>query len=208
MYTPKAFAETDLTLLDALAARDSFVTLITVRDDEPAVSHLPVLYRRDGERIEIRGHWARVNAQATHAGAALMIFHGPHAYVSPSWYPDKEEQSRVPTWNYAIAHLRGALELRHDSEFLADVVSDLSDRHEASVGRHWRFEREREEHMALLRGIVGFRFVADSTLLKFKLNQNHPEANRVSVARELLAQPHGSFREIGAMMQARERAPD
>lgn len=204
MYTPKAFAETDLALLDALVARDSFVTLITVRDGAPTVSHLPVLYRRDGERIEIRGHWARVNEQATHAGTALMIFHGPHAYISPSWYPDKEEQSRVPTWNYATAHLRGELELRHDEEFLAGVVSDLSDLHEASVGKHWRFERDRADHVAMLRGIVGFRFVADTTLLKFKLNQNHPQANRVSVAHELALLAREGSREIGVMMRARE----
>jgi len=208
MYTPKAFAETDLTQLDALVARDSFVTLITVRDGEPTVSHLPVLYRRDGDRIEIRGHWARVNAQATHAGPALMIFHGPHAYVSPSWYPDKEEQSRVPTWNYATAHLRGRLELHDDAEFLGDVVSDLSDVHEASVGRHWQFERDRDTHVAMLRGIVGFRFIADSIVLKFKLSQNHPKANRVSVAQELITHAREAGREVGALMQARERAVD
>lgn len=206
MYTPKAFAETDLAMLDALAARDSFVTLISVRDGTPTVSQLPVLYRRDGERIEIRGHWARVNPQATHAGSALMIFHGPHAYVSPSWYPDKEEQSRVPTWNYATAHLRGELELHHDEAFLADVVSDLGDLHEAAVGKHWRFERERDDHVAMLRGIVGFRFVAGSTLLKFKLNQNHPEANRIAVAQELTLLAREGSREIGAMMYAREQA--
>lgn len=206
MYTPTAFNESDLVHLDALVERDSFVTLITVRDGEPTVSHLPVLYRRDGDRIEIRGHWARPNPQSRHAGAALMIVHGPHAYVSPSWYPDKELNSRVPTWNYAVAHLRGTIELREDAGFLADVVSDLSDRFEASVGKHWRFEREHPEHVAALRGIVGFRFVADSTLLKFKLNQNHPEANRLAVAREFHAQAREGSRELAAMMRQREAA--
>ncbi|MEH6421426.1 FMN-binding negative transcriptional regulator [Pseudomonas sp. CGJS7] len=208
MYLPRAFAEADLSALDALAARDNFVTLITVRDEEPTVSHLPVLYRREGERIEIRGHWAKPNRQAQHAGAGLMIFHGPHAYVSPSWYLDKEEQARVPTWNYAVAHLRGQLELFHDHEFLAGVVSDLSDLHEAAVGRDWRFEPERADHASQLRGIVGFRFVAEGAALKWKLSQNHPEGNRLAVATELAAQSREDSREIAAMMRAREAVRD
>ncbi|MGO1069417.1 FMN-binding negative transcriptional regulator [Lysobacter sp. CA199] len=208
MYLPKAFAEADLAALDALVARDDFATLITVRDGAPTVSHLPVLYRRDGNRIEIRGHWARPNKQAKHAGSALMIFHGPHAYVSPSWYLDKEEESRVPTWNYAVAHLQGELETFEDTDFLAGVVADLSDRHEASVGRDWRFEREREDHVSQLRGIIGFRFLAEGAVMKWKLSQNHPEANRLSVARELAAQPREASREIAAMMSALEPVGD
>src|SRR5690606_29193437 len=81
MYTPRHFAETDLAGLDALAARDPFVTLVTVADGVPAVSHLPVLYARDGERIVLRGHWSRANPQWRHGdGPALAIVHGPHAY--------------------------------------------------------------------------------------------------------------------------------
>ena len=89
MYTPAASAETDLAGLDRLIARDAFVTLVTVADGLPFVSHLPVLYTRDGDRVLIEGHWARPNPQARHAGSALMIVHGPHAYLSPGWYADK-----------------------------------------------------------------------------------------------------------------------
>ena len=66
MYLPRAFAETDPGALDALLERDNFITLVTVRDGVPTVSHLPVLHRRDGDRIELRGHWARPNPQAKH----------------------------------------------------------------------------------------------------------------------------------------------
>ncbi|MBP7657476.1 MAG: FMN-binding negative transcriptional regulator, partial [Pseudoxanthomonas sp.] len=90
MYTPRAFAETDLTGLDRLIERDAFVTLVTVADGLPFASHLPVLYARDGDRIVIEGHWARPNPQARHAGPAMVIVHGPHAYLSPGWYADKE----------------------------------------------------------------------------------------------------------------------
>ena len=203
MYLPRAYAESDLAALDALLARDSFVTLVTVRDGAPTVSHLPVLHRRDGERVELRGHWARPNPQARHAGPALAIVHGPHAYVSPAWYPDKEAQARVPTWNYAVAHLEGTLETFDDAEALAALVDALSARHEAEAGSDWRFEADRPDHASQLRGIVGFRFVVERTTLKFKLNQNHPAANRAAVARQLAAQGREASREVAALMQAR-----
>lgn len=177
MYTPRAFAETDLTGLDRLIERDAFVTLVTVADGLPFVSHLPVLYARDGDRIVIEGHWARPNPQARHAGPAMVIVHGPHAYLSPGWYADKEEAARVPTWNYAVAHLHGMLESTEDTDRLASIVDRLSQANEARVGNDWRFEHDRDDHVRQLRGIIGFRFTVDRVELKFKLSQNHPVAN-------------------------------
>ena len=177
MDTPRAFVETDLVALDRLIARDAFVTLVTVADGVPCVSHLPVLYAREGDRIVIEGHWAKPNPQAHHAGPALLIVHGPHAYLSPGWYADKEEAARVPTWNYAVAHLHGALEITDDTDELASIVDRLSQLNEARVGNDWRFEHDRDDHVRQLRGIVGFRFTVERAELKFKLSQNHPAAN-------------------------------
>ncbi len=205
MYLPRAFAETDLASLDALVQADPFVTLITIGSDgAPLVSHIPILYRRDGSEVLIEGHWAKPNPQSQHGDEALIVVHGPHAYVSPSWYPDKESAARVPTWNYAIAHLRGRLERFDDEASLADVVSRLSDRFEASVGSDWRFEPERQDHRSQLRGIVGFRLVPSSIEMKFKLSQNHPEANRVAVAAALQTQRNADSKAVAAMMRSRD----
>lgn len=174
MYTPRAFAETDLAALDRMAAEDNFATLVGVHDGLPQVTHLPLLYARSGDRIELRGHFARANPHALYAGRALAILHGPHAYVSPSWYPDKDEQARVPTWNYVVAHLEGELSLLHEETDLIAIVGDLSRQHERAVGSDWRFEPERPEQRVQLRGIVGFRIAVDRIQLKFKLSQNHP----------------------------------
>ena len=203
MHLPASFVESDLAALDALIERDNFITLITVRDGAPELNHLPVLYRRAGEAIELRGHWARPNPQARHAGPATAIVHGPHAYVSPSWYPDKEAQARVPTWNYAVAHLAGTLETFDDEASLARLVDELSRQHEPRVGRDWRFEFERDDQRVQLRGIIGFRFRVEAATLKFKLNQNHPAANRLAVAAELERQPREAGRDIAALMRAR-----
>jgi transcriptional regulator len=205
MYLPRAFAESDLAALDALVARDNFVTLVTVREDVPMVSHLPVLYRRDGDVVGLRGHWARPNPQSRHSGPALAIVHGPHAYVSPSWYPDKEPAARVPTWNYAVAHLAGELTTFDDEASLASIVDGLSRQHEAHVASNWRYEHEREDIRSQLSGIVGFAFAVHGVQLKFKLNQNHPHANRVAVAERLDAQEREASREIAALMR---RQPD
>lgn len=207
MYLPRAFAETDLGALDRLADAYDFATLISVRDDAPTVSHLPVLYRRDGEQVELRGHWARPNPQARHAGPALAILQGPHAYVSPGWYADKESAARVPTWNYAIAHLHGELQTFEDEAGLAQLVDDLSVRHEGRIGSDWRFEVEREELRRQLRGIVGFRFQVERITLKFKLSQNHPLANRENVATQLQAQDRDDSRAVAALMRERMALP-
>ncbi|MBS0456505.1 MAG: FMN-binding negative transcriptional regulator [Proteobacteria bacterium] len=236
MYSPAYYRENDLAELDRLAAAHPFATLITVRDGAPFATHLPVLYARDGARVTIRGHWARANPQwrasamsegaasvgATSVGAAsvgaassrdiplseaLLILRGPHAYVSPSWYPDKEEAARVPTWNYAVAHLHGELEVFDDTDSLGTLVSELSDVHEAAHGLHWRFEPERTDHRVQLKGIVGFRLVASHIELKFKLNQNHPEANRRGVIAGLTAHGGDARLALAELMRARLDQP-
>lgn len=202
MYQPRAFVETDLAQLDALFAMDPFVTLVT-QDATGAsfASHIPVLYRRDDDRIHIEGHWARPNPQASHAGDALMIVHGPHAYVSPGWYPDKLSAGRVPTWNYAVAHLRGRLEAFADETSLADLVSRLSSHFEATVGSDWEFDPEDARQRALLRGIVGLRFVPEQLDIKFKLSQNHPLENRHAVIAALSERDNVDARAVAALMR-------
>ena len=203
MYQPRAFVGTDPAQLDALFAADPFVTLLTNDGaGEPFASHLPVLYHRDGDRIRIEGHWAKPNPQAKHAGDALLIVHGPHAYVSPGWYPDKHEAGRVPTWNYAVAHLHGRLETFDDEASIADLVARLSAHFEASVGSEWEFDATDPRQNAMLRGIVGFRFVPDRVDIKLKLSQNHPLANRHAVIDALSSQAVDDARAVAALMRA------
>ncbi|KAB7770999.1 Protease synthase and sporulation protein PAI 2 [Xanthomonas sacchari] len=203
MHVAPAFAEHDLGALDALIADHPFATLVTVADGLPCATPLPVLYRRDGERILVEGHWSRANPQARHAGPALLIVHGPHAYVSPGWYPDKEAMARVPTWNYATAHLHGQLQPSDDEALLADVVARLSERHERALGSDWRYEPDNDAHRRQLRGIVGFRLEVERVELKFKLSQNHPPANQAAVREALQGQADTGAQAVAALMHAR-----
>jgi transcriptional regulator len=182
MFIPSAFSASDPVWLDRLMARDAFVTVVTTgADGLPQVTLLPVVYQRDADGILIEGHWAKANPQAGHAGPALMLVHGPHAYVSPGWYPDKVTASRVPTWNYAAAELRGMLEPVNDPAALMDMLDRLSAINEAAAGGDWQLDRDDARQTAMLRGIVGFRFRPQQVQVKLKLSQNHPEANQRSV---------------------------
>lgn len=207
MYAPRAFVESDLRALDALAAANAFITLVTVANGGPQVSHVPVLYRREGEQVVLSGHVARPNPHARHDGSALAIFHGPDSYISPAWYPDHEAQARVPTWNYAVAHVHGEMSTFDDTDALAALVSSLTGIHEASVGSDWRFDPDRPDARRQLRGIVGFRLKAERILLKFKLNQNHPVGNRSGVIEHLEMNDTASGRAIAALMRERLSLP-
>jgi len=202
MYVPAHFGSDDAAHLDALLAADPFVTLITLdTEGQPCINHLPVLHRHTPEGVLIEGHWARANPQWRHVGPATVVVHGPHAYVSPGAYPDKESAARVPTWNYVVAHLHGALDTCDDEDALADLVDRLSRRFEATVGRDWRFEPAREDHRRQLRGIVGFRFRPERIAIKLKLSQNHPPANRDAVAADLGLRTDAGAQAVAAWMR-------
>lgn len=202
MFTPREFSATDLQWLDALFARDAFITLLTPgADGLPELTRLPVLYRRQGSQIVLSGHWARANPQARCAGAAKVLVDGPHAYVSASWYPDKVERSRVPTWNYAAAELRGTLEPFDDPAALAELLAATSAVFEAGVGQAWTFDAQHPPHQRLLRGIVGFHFQVDQVQLKLKLSQNHPLANQHAVIDALEQLPAPPSHELAQWMR-------
>jgi transcriptional regulator len=208
VFIPADFVETDLAWLDRLLERDAFVTVATTGSDGlPQVTLLPVVYRRDGDDILIEGHWARPNPQAGHAGPALVLVHGPHGYVSPGWYPDKDAMARVPTWNYAAAELRGTLEPVTDPDALIDMLDRLSARYEAQVGGDWDLLPIEPRQRRMLAGIVGFRFRAQQVQIKLKLSQNHPQANQHGVIDALSALDSPPSHELAQWMRWKLEVP-
>src|SRR5260221_5578774 len=125
MYIPAAFQIDDWQTLAAFMHENSFATVISYADGAPFGSHLPILLEdAAGPPGRLLGHMARANPQWHHfAGGAevLVIFHGPHGYVSPQWYKD---QPAVPTWNYAAVHAYGFPHILDDE----DAVTSILDR--------------------------------------------------------------------------------
>ena len=172
-------------------ASHPLATLVTAGSGGLAASHLPLLYYpAEGGHGVLRGHMARANPQwrdVLPGSEALAIFGGPQHYISPNWYPSKQEHGKVvPTWNYVVVHAHGALNIRNEPEWLLENVRALSDVHESSSEMPWRVEDAPPEFIAnLLKAIVGVELTITRLEGKWKLSQNRPIPDRQGVIRGL-----------------------
>jgi len=180
MYVPPLFAMGDDAEVMAFCAAHPFAALITQGRDGLFATHLPVILKRDpAGTIAFFGHLARANPhwQTTEAGSeALLIFTGPQAYVTPSWYATKKETAKVvPTWNYAAVHVRGRVTWPADPDFLRQNLSDLTDRHESGRDHPWAMSDAPDTFIAMqMRAIVGMHFAVTAFDGKLKMSQNRP----------------------------------
>ena len=173
MYVPEHFREDRPNVLHEAVRRIGFATLVTQGLE---ANHLPMLL----ENGVLRGHVARANpVWKAGAGDALAIFLGPHAYVSPNWYPSKAETGKaVPTWNYITVHARGHIDWVQDPDWLRAHVSALSETHEAGREQPWKITDAPVSYVdGLVRAIVGFELTISKLEGKYKLSQNRDAAD-------------------------------
>jgi transcriptional regulator len=195
MYTPSAFAEQDLVQLHQQILSTRLATLVTYGKQGLQASHLPLLLSPgQGPNGTLYGHLARANPQwqELEAGAeVLVIFAGADAYVSPSFYPSKAEHGKVvPTWNYVAVHAYGSAEVFNDPQRLRDLVSALTDRHEAGRAKPWRVDDAPTHYIdGMLKAIVGFALPIQRLEGKRKLSQNRSTADIAGVREGLAASP-------------------
>ena len=205
MYMPKSFVETRPQALQGLIHDYPFATVVTGAADGVVANHLPLEWV-DGA---LHGHVARGNELAQLDGAVVLaIFKGPDGYVSPNWYPTKQETHReVPTWNYAVAHVRGRLKVVDDAAWLRALLERLTDRHEATEPRPWRVADAPDDHVEQLLGaVVGIEIAIERIEGKFKLSQNHPERNRLGVIAGLRRRNADGDAALAALMALQEEA--
>jgi transcriptional regulator len=193
MYIPSHYAEQHANHLHALIETYPLGTWIVPSETIPLINHIPFLL--DAEHNLLLGHVARANPvwQATR-NSVVVIFHGPQGYVSPSWYPSKQEHHRaVPTWNYAVAHVHGTFEPIQDPEWLLQHVSQLSQKHEATQPKPWRISDAPCDYIdKMLTAIVGIKIHIERIEGKFKLGQNRSDADRAGAVRGLNGTPRAS----------------
>src|ERR1700685_3867083 len=193
MYTPKAFEVTDLSLLHAAMKQSDLATLVTMTTQGLVATHLPLLLdETKGEYGTLTGHVSRANLQwreTSLEAEALIIFLGPDTYVSPNWYPAKQETGRVvPTWNYAAIHAYGRLTFFDDPERLRTMVTELTRKHEAFFPAPWQPTDAPAAYIdSLLKAIVGFEFRILRLEGKQKFNQNRSVEDRMGVIEGLRA---------------------
>jgi transcriptional regulator len=187
MYTPKAFEVKDLPMLQATMKHSELATLVTFTSRGLVATHLPVLLDESrGPYGTLSGHVSRGNLQWKETDAAteaLIIFLGLDTYVTPNWYPAKQETGRVvPTWNYEAIHAYGRISFFEDAERLRTLVTDLTNRHEARFPAPWKVTDAPAAYIdSQLKAIVGFELEIARLEGKQKFNQNRSIEDRMGV---------------------------
>lgn len=211
MYLPPAFAPRDGAGIEAFVDAVGAADLVTFDGSKPVASLIPIIWDRSepgpGGHGRLLGHLALANPQweSLAPGArALAIVHGPQAYISPSWYPAKARHGRVvPTWNYVTAHLTGQITVHRDPEWLRDVVTRLTSRHEQGRARPWAVADAPPDYLnGQLRGIVGIEVAVAAVEGKHKLSQNRSAEDQAGVVAGLREEPGPGPAAIASLMAA------
>lgn len=188
MYVPSHFGEDDSNKLHDFIERHSFGLLFSPVEGSPFATHLPfILERQAGPHGTLVGHMARANPhwRELETQTALVVFSGPHAYISPSWY---EAENVVPTWNYSAVHAYGRVQLVLDKDALLKIVQDSIAIYESAMPKPWSLDADEVFVDRMMSQIVGLRIEIEKIEGKFKLNQNHPAERREKVVRALREQ--------------------
>ena len=191
MYIPPHFAETRPEHLCRVIHANSLGMLVTSGVGGLDADHLPFEFDPEvGEHGLLSAHVARANPvwQRCPSGTPVMVvFRGAESYISPNWYPSKQETHRqVPTWNYEVVHAHGILTVHDDERFVRRIVARLTRRHEAAEPKPWKMgDSEPDFINGMLANIVGIEVAVTSMVGKFKLSQNR-EARDVAGAADAL----------------------
>jgi len=183
-YPHPYFREDRIETLHEAVRSISFGTLLTHANGEFVVTHLPFeVNAQPAPHGTLLGHIARGNPQWREVGEgipALVIFQGPHAYVSPSWYPGKREDPRqVPTWDYVAVHAHGTLRTFDDPDRLHDLLSRLTLRNEGGRPKPWKITDAPADYLReQMRYIVGLELRIEKLEGRYKLSQNRDAADR------------------------------
>ena len=209
MYTPSYFKDEDIASLHRQIDGTRLATLVTFDESGLLASHVPLLLNPDeGPNGTLYGHLAKANPQWKTLGAreALVIFQGPDAYISPSFYAAKAEHGKVvPTWNYLAVHVYGRAQVFTDPQRLLRVVSDLTDKHEARRPAPWAVSDAPDDYIQkMLNGIVGFAIPIERLEGKRKLNQNRSAEDITGVSKGLAASQNPTDQEIARLMSQGE----
>jgi transcriptional regulator len=183
MYTPKLYREEDRAKIIAFLRQNEFATLVTYDDEKPTASHLLMEVVEEGERIFVNGHMSKANPQwrtFESDAEALVIFQGPHTYISPTWY----NHVNVPTWNYQAVHVYGKPRIIENHDGAYQILKRLIDRHETAG--HYKLETLPQDFVEKeIKGIVAFQIAVTKIEANYKLSQNRDDESYRSIVSHL-----------------------
>ncbi|WNB90956.1 FMN-binding negative transcriptional regulator [Bacillus sp. NEB1478] len=198
MYIPEYFKLDDEETIYDFIEKYSFATLFTQHKGQPYATHLPLILNKDENSLY--GHFARPNEQWEDAAnqQILVVFQGPHCYISPSWY---ETTKAVPTWNYVSIHLYGKLEIIEDQEIILDSLNDMVNKYESSESLYNLDAVESSFIKGMSKGIVAFKINITKIEAKAKLSQNHTVERQELIIKELEKTSNYDNKQVAELMK-------
>ena len=187
MYIPKHFEETDVAKMHDLIRSHPLAAIVTLTPVGLNANHIPLILAESASEFGVlQGHIARSNPMRQESVSdteVLAIFQSAEAYISPNWYPTKEQTGKVvPTWNYSVVHAHGFLKVHEDVEWLRTQITKMTELQEARFANPWKVSDAPEDYVEKLIGaIVGIEIVISRLEGKWKVSQNQPLENRSGI---------------------------
>ncbi|MCL6424958.1 FMN-binding negative transcriptional regulator [Bacillus subtilis] len=202
MYIPKYYKVTNINEIWDFVKENSFGTIVTTRKGKPIATHLPLQLVQEGDTYFITGHIAYGNPQwrtFETSEDVLVMFQGPHAYISSSWY----KQENAPTWNYQAVHVYGTASILNEEELKQDLTSLLQ-----------KYEKHRENPVLWdrlspqlleqeLKGIVGFKIRVQEIQAANKLSQNRNEEDYQNIVNKLYEEKDINSQQMAQLMESK-----
>jgi transcriptional regulator len=198
MYIPKYFKIDDEDQIYEFIEKYSFATLYSTHEGEPYATHLPLVLKKDENALY--GHFARPNGQwkDIENQSVLVVFQGPHCYISPSWY---EINDAVPTWNYVSIHLYGKVDIIEDERVIFDSLNDMVKKYEKPDSPYNLNNVDSKYIEGLSKGIVAFKITITKIEAKAKLSQNHPSERQELIIEHLERSANHDNLEVATLMK-------
>jgi transcriptional regulator len=198
LYIPEFNRVEDRALALEFMRANPFAILVSANPSGPFATHLPLLIDNSADQVTLRGHVAKANPHWQMLNDdVLIIFHGPHAYISPMLYEIRES---VPTWNYAAVHVYGRPRILSDDSDATRVLEDLITQFDMPYQAQWQ-SLSTDYRTRMLRHIVAFELIASRIETKFKLSQNRTKAEQENVIRALADSPDSSAAGTATLMR-------
>jgi len=200
MYIPEFNRVRDRAEIISFVRANPFAILVSPSDSGPFATHIPILAREVKDQMVLHGHLAKANPHwelLQKDQDSLVIFHGPHAYISPRLY---ESRDSVPTWNYAAVHVYGRTRVVTDHEHLLEEVREIINVFDPDYYAQWNSLSDKFRN-GMLKHIVGFEIVATRIEAKFKISQNRTQGDQANVIASLAKSEDSAASEIAKLMQ-------
>ncbi|MFS0664962.1 FMN-binding negative transcriptional regulator [Bacillus mojavensis] len=202
MYIPKYYKVTNVDDIWDFVQNNSFGTMVTTAQGKPIATHLPLQLIKEGDTYYITGHIAYGNPQWRTFEACedvLVMFQGPHAYISSSWY----EKENVPTWNYQAVHVYGTASILNEEELKHDLTMLLQtyEKHRKNPVLWDKLSPQLLESQ--LKGIVGFKMKVGEIQASYKLSQNRNEEDYMNIIDQLRNEGDSNSKQMAELMEKR-----